>query len=85
MHLTVYRIGIDMEGIDTHGIRMNPKGIFLRIVDRYRIAGSKAITGFLVVSQIIAGKRILVLLIYKNDIAISGTLAILLYNRDYRP
>ena len=77
MHLTVYRIGIDMEGIDTHGIRMNPKSIFLRIVDRYRIAGGKAITGFLVVTQIIASKGILALLIYINHIAISGTLSIL--------
>lgn len=62
MHLTVYRIGIDMEGIDTHGIRMNPKGIFLRIVDRYRIAGGKAITVFLVVTQIIASKGIFIFL-----------------------
>ena len=77
MYLTVYRIGIDMESIDTHGIRMNPKGIFLRIVDGYRITGSKTITGFLVVSQIIASKGILAFLIYINYITISGTFSIL--------
>ena len=77
MHLTVYRIGIDMEGIDTHGIRMNPKSIFLRIVDSYRIAGGKAITGFFVVTQIIASQGIFIFLVYINHITISGTLSIL--------
>ncbi len=77
MHLAVNGIGIDVEGVDAHRIRMHPQGIFLRIVDNNRILGCESLTGFLVISEIVACERILVLLIHIHHIAIARALAIL--------
>ena len=77
MHLTIYGIGIDVESVDAHRIRMHPQGIFLRIVDNYRIPGSESLAGFLVISEIVACQRILILLIHIHHIAITRALAFL--------
>ena len=77
MHLAVNGIGIDVESVDAHRIRMHPQGIFLRIVDNYRILGCESLTGFLVISEIVASERILVLLIHIHHIAIARALTIL--------
>ena len=45
----------------------NTKVDSLDVVDRYRIAGGKAITGFLVVTQIIASQGIFIFLVYINS------------------
>ena len=56
MHLAVNGIGIDVESVDAHRIRMHPQGIFLRIVDNNRILGCESLTGFLVISEIVASE-----------------------------
>ena len=76
MHLAVNGIGIDVESVDAHRIRMHPQGIFLRIVDNNRIPGCESLTGFLVISEIVACQRILILLIHIHHIAITRALAI---------
>ena len=56
---------------------MHPQRIFLRIVDGYRSLGSESHSRLLIITEIVAGKRILVLLIHIYNIAITRALAIL--------
>ena len=77
MYFAIYRICTYMIGIDLHGVGMKPHGVFLRKVDGNGILGGKAITCLFVVTQVVAGKRVLVLLVHIHHIAITATVAIL--------
>ena len=56
---------------------MHPQRIFLRIVDGYRSLGSESHSRLLIITEIVTGKRILILLIHIHHIAITRALAIL--------
>ena len=77
MHLAVYGVGIDVEGIDLHRVGMHPEGILLGVVHRHGVLCGEAIARRLVVLQEIAGKGVLALLVDIHHIAASRTHAVL--------
>ena len=69
VHLTVDRVGIDVERLHTHRVGVHIDRVLLRIVLDQGAARGKALAGLLVVDNFTGGELVLVLLVHEDDIA----------------
>ena len=77
VHLTIDRVGIDMEGKDLQGIGMHEQGVALGIIDRHSPISHHRISGLLVIEAILALEHILVGAIVIDNITKRLTVALL--------
>ena len=69
VHLAVDRVGADVVGIYLKRVGVHPQRVLLRVVEHQGTVGGIAITGLLVVEDVLGTKLVLVLLVYIHYVA----------------
>ena len=74
VHLTVDRVGIDVERLHAHRVGVHIDRVLLRIVLDQGAARGKALAGLLIIDHLTAGQFVLVLLVHIHHITVAAVL-----------